>query len=458
MGDNDDYWDEDTWDELLGHIGQQTLVPVVGPGLAVAKVDNAEQTLTTLIGQRLAERFQLTLSPGMTTMGDAVGAFLRQRGRDETMRLYGEIYRFIVKLDPTPGQALRDLAAIADLRLFVSTTPDRLLAKALNDERFQGRQQTRELSFSPSLSTSRQLPNEQALKETDTAILNLFGKAANTPDYAIHDEDKLEWLHALLSDEASDPGWLIRLKRQPMLFIGCEIPDWIGRFLVRMSSNSRLWDDNKQFFFAGCSPSNEPSLASFFETYCRKAQIQQNKMAPTKFVAELRKRWGEQRPPHPYPDPPPPRSAPEIFISYLREDGEAAGRLRDAIDDLGGNVWMDKDRISPGDAWRDETLTAIRRAHLFIPVISANTEREHEGYVHEEWHVAIDRARKILGRHFIVPVVVDEDYEGDPSRFQMIPPGFTDFHFGRAPAGHPDAHLIRMLTHEIRAMRRHPAA
>jgi len=64
MAENDD----DFWDELLGHIGQQKLV------------GNAEQTLTTLIGESLAEMHQLTLSPGMTTMEDAVEAFLRERG------------------------------------------------------------------------------------------------------------------------------------------------------------------------------------------------------------------------------------------------------------------------------------------------------------------------------------------------------------------------------------------
>ena len=33
-----------------------------------------------------------------------------------------------------------------------------------------------------------------------------------------------------------------------MLFVGCEIPDWIGRFLLRMSSNDRLLLERKQFF------------------------------------------------------------------------------------------------------------------------------------------------------------------------------------------------------------------
>jgi len=37
-----------------------------------------------------------------------------------------------------------------------------------------------------------------------------------------------------------------------MLFIGCEIPDWLGRFLLRMSSHpGYLWNAIKQFFFVG---------------------------------------------------------------------------------------------------------------------------------------------------------------------------------------------------------------
>jgi hypothetical protein len=58
--------DDDFWDDLLGHIRDQVLVPVVGPDLTVVKVGDSEQTLTTFIGQRLAEKFHLTVSPGMT--------------------------------------------------------------------------------------------------------------------------------------------------------------------------------------------------------------------------------------------------------------------------------------------------------------------------------------------------------------------------------------------------------
>jgi hypothetical protein len=90
----------------------------------------------------------------MTTMGEAVAAFLRERGHDHLERLYRVINDIMMDLDPAPGDALRNLAAIDDLRLFVNTTPDRLLAEAVNQVRFQGEPKTRELSFSPNKSAA----------------------------------------------------------------------------------------------------------------------------------------------------------------------------------------------------------------------------------------------------------------------------------------------------------------
>jgi hypothetical protein len=450
--------DDDFWDDLLDHIRDRKLVTVVGPDVTMVNVGNAEQTLSSLIGQRLAERFPPTVSPGMT-MSEAVTAFLRDRGREEVeLRLYRVINNIIRELDPVPGDALRDLAAITDLRLFVSTTPDGLLAQAVNEVRSQGR--THELTASSNRPTSEQPSNEPEPAATDTVILSLFGRAASTRQYAIHEEDRLEWLRALVRDEASLPDWLAyQLRSQPMLFVGCEMSDWAGRFLLRMSSNTRLSLGGKQFFVVGSSTS--PSLSNFFATYCGKAQVQQLEMEPAAFVAKLRARWEEEtqtpsRPPakvdisgSPSPD------ASAIFISYMREDVDAAERLCKAIEGLGGNVWLDRSRLSPGDAWEREILTAIRRTvRLFVPIISASTEREGEGYVFREWRAAVERSLSIMGRRFIVPVVVDEDYAGDPNRYRRMPDAFWDCDFGHAPAGDPDERLVAMLRDEIRAMRR----
>lgn len=468
MGVNDLFWED-----LFSHIRQQVLIPVVGPDVTVVNCGNAEQTFTTLIAQRLAERYQLTV-PADATTGDAVAAFLEEHGQDEVERLYRVINDIIIELDPPPGDALRKLAAICDLRLFVSTTPDRLLTKAVNDVRFNGTPRTRELSFSPNQSTSEQSQNAEPAEKTETVILNLFGQAASTPQYAIHDEDRLEWLHALLTDAASLPEWLASpLKHQPMLFIGCEVPDWLGRFLLRMSSQSRLsLERNQQFFFVGNSISREPTLSKFFATYCRKTLVQQLDMEPTEFVSELHARWEKQNAAKPRPANATvgsaaglgiagrlPADAPSIFISYMHEDADAARRLCDAITGLGGDVWFDERQIASGDAWEQEVLTRIRSSvRLFVPVISAHTEAEDEGYVFREWVEAANRSLSIMGRRFIVPVVIDSDYAGDTSRYHRIPEAFGHFDFGSAPGGEPDARLLDVLTTEIRAMRRTNAA
>jgi hypothetical protein len=118
-------------------------------------------------------------------------------------------------------------------------------------------------------------------------------------------------------------------------------------------------------------------------------------------------------------------------------------------------VWFDERRLSPGDAWEREILSSISRSvRLFVPIISANTERADEGYVFREWAEATDRALEIPSRRFIVPVVIDDDYAGDPSHFRQIPDAFRRLQFGRAPGGDPDLDLKAMLIDEIRAMRR----
>ena len=165
---------EDFWEDLLSHIRQRILVPVVGPDLGIVDVGNGEQTFSSLIGQRLAERYDLNVAPGVTTMGRAVASFLRERGRDEVWPLYRVINDVIAKINGSPGDPLRDLAAITDIRLLVSTTPDRLLAQAVNDARYGGRRCAHELSFSPSQSTTEQARNVDPPAEDEAVVLALL--------------------------------------------------------------------------------------------------------------------------------------------------------------------------------------------------------------------------------------------------------------------------------------------
>ena len=100
---------DDFWDDLLAHIRQRVLVPVVGPDVTVVENGNADLTFSTLIGQRLVERWGLSVSPGPTTMDEAVAAFVRERGQDEIERLYRVINDIIVVEHGFIGELIDDI-------------------------------------------------------------------------------------------------------------------------------------------------------------------------------------------------------------------------------------------------------------------------------------------------------------------------------------------------------------
>jgi hypothetical protein len=76
-------------------------------------------------------------------------------------------------------------------------------------------------------------------------------------------------------------------------------------------------------------------------------------------------------------------------------------------------AWFDKSALKAGDPWERQILGAIQKYSLFLPLLSANTEQRYEGYFRREWDEASERARRIGGRKFIFPIVIDHDYKGD---------------------------------------------
>jgi len=448
---------EDFWDDLLGHVRERVLVAFVGPDLVTVTRDGRTTTVSRLLAERLAERYKLQFAwTESSGLHDVVLPLYAAQGRSESERLYRVVNDLLLAANPAPSDALRQLASILDIRLFVTTTFDSLMTRAVDDVRFEGAHGTRELWFAPNQSTVDQQKNARAPGNDDSVVFKLFGQASSMPQYALHDEDVLEWMHALGAETARLPDWLsYQLRESPLLFIGCRVPDWIGRFLVRLASSTRLSLASKQFFIVGSPGARGPGLADFLETYCGATRVQVVDADPATFVRELHERWVARIP------RPELRTAGagfphgSIFISYVREDAAVARDMSDAITALGGDVWLDERRLEPGDRWEEEILDGIRReVRLFIPLISKNTEAREEGYVFREWGEALKRSEAIIRRRFIVPVVIDPDYDGNPGKYRQLQPGLRALQFGHAPDGQPDSNLRTALTEEIRAMRR----
>jgi len=147
-----------------------------------------------------------------------------------------------------------------------------------------------------------------------------------------------------------------------------------------------------------------------------------------------------------------------VFLSYASQDAEAARRICEALRAAGIEVWFDQSELRGGDAWDRQIREQIHDCRLFIPVISANSERRDEGYFRREWTLAADRTRDMAHkRAFLVPVVID----GTPERGASVPEKFHELQWTRLPGGETPPAFVdrvkRLLSPEPSTTARLPA-
>jgi hypothetical protein len=97
-----------------------------------------------------------------------------------------------------------------------------------------------------------------------------------------------------------------------------------------------------------------------------------------------------------------------VFLSYASQDAESARRITEGLRQSGIEVWFDQSELRGGDAWDAKIREQIRDCALFVPLISAHTQRRTEGYFRLEWKLAVDRSHLMASeRAFLLPVVID---------------------------------------------------
>jgi hypothetical protein len=471
------------WDELLAQIEAGQVIPVVGPELLTASVDGREVPLYQLLAERLLAKYgmagRIVVGDGTSAddaavplrpnheLNDAVCALV-QNGRRRVQDLYRPIHDLYKQWSETSAaaatQPLRALASVAGFRVFVSVTPDDLLARAIDAERHGGVAKTEHIVFAPKLASGTLGDLPETPSSGYTAVAYLFGRMSPSPFvFAIHDEDTLEFLHNLQLNASDGMKRLFaQLRQQSLLLIGCNFADWLSRFFIRLSNTQRLADARSKREFV-IEPPGDGSLTLFYERFSPDTWVYAG--TAREFVAELARRWQERHPRSTAraDDASVPIStqarADTFFVSYSRTDLAAARRLFASLQEIGADVaWFDKSELKPGDDWERKIRNAINGCYLFLPLVSANTETREEGFFREEWTLAAERARRIQGRKFIVPVVVDRDYDGNAGRYQLVPDSFQGVHFGHAPDGGMTDDLLQELTQMLRDRRDQRAA
>lgn len=434
------------WDELVQLILEGLVIPIVGEALLVT-ADG--QPLPEQWARRLAEALDLepTALPEPGGLNEVVIAYLRTGGRRN--RLYARLKELLDQAPPAVPAPLAQLAAIRDFKLYVSTTCDGLLVAALNQTRFGGAARTQSLVFS----LHDKVDDLAGEMETLTAplVYQLFGRQSAVGDYAVSDEDKLEFLHRLQTVAYQPRRLFDEFRRHHLLFVGCHFPDWLARFFIRTVTNQRLLGPRDTSGFVADTEAVSNGRLSLF---LRGVQAEIYPPGdPVAFVAELYQRWQAHRPTTVAEPPAASREAmlPDaLFLSYTHEDRDAVLRLKQALDRVGLDVWFDQSALQGGDAWEHQIKTNIRQCSLFVPVISANAVRRVEGYFRREWGWAIERAQAIADPvPFIAPVIVDETPEGA----ELVPELFWRKHSLRAMAGELRRDQAEQLRDQVRQIK-----
>jgi hypothetical protein len=105
----------------------------------------------------------------------------------------------------------------------------------------------------------------------------------------------------------------------------------------------------------------------------------------------------------------PPPGEQKVFISYPSERIDQARRVADALVARQVPVWLDKRELGAGQFFQTRILDGIRRAALFVPVLSTAVRTDANRFFFREWRYAVEHARGFgAEREFIVPCVIDD--------------------------------------------------
>ncbi|HEX5124774.1 MAG TPA: toll/interleukin-1 receptor domain-containing protein [Rhodanobacteraceae bacterium] len=446
-------FDEDAWDDLLNYIEERRVIPIIGPDLLRVQTDSGLRPLYVWLAEKLAARLSVDAAslPQPLSLNDVVCSYLGQRGRRE--EAYTRLRSIMREVDFDPPPALKQLADITDFDLFVTTTFDPLLEKAINAQRYGGQPTAEVVAYAPNRVAD--LPAERGQLQR-TIVYHLLGRLSASPTYVLSDEDLLEFICALQSEHLTPERLFHELEHNHLLLIGSDFSNWLARLFLRMAKRHRLSDPREVTeVLADDHTTKDERLVAFLQQVSVRTRVYGGAEA---FVAELHARWLRRQRPAQANDGaptrflPPAREMPEnaIFISYAREDLASVQRLKAGLDAAGLTTWFDLDRLESGDDYDRKIRANIARCGFFVPVISAATQRRHEAYFRREWNYAVDRVRNMAdGAVFILPVIIDDTAEAEA----LVPEAFRALHMRRLPGGDPPPDLIERLRELLKGRR-----
>jgi hypothetical protein len=449
---------DEFWRRLLDEIHRRQVVPVIGPEIVtIPGADGNPQPLYDYLASALAARLGVTHeSQGAKGIAKGINQIvcehLLQGGAGAS--IYDELRTLVENCPAPPPHALCELASIPDFELFISTTFDPLLVRALEQVRHGFKARRPGTDCDPPLATvvdfhyndPRDLP-----VGSGTRVYYLLGSVQTYPDFAVWEEDYLEFICGLLEHEDDLKNLFRALRHRNLLLLGAPFSDWAVRFFLRIAKGERLTERKNKpqcdYLADRLENLGEPMIF-FFDRVVRCTRIIPG--SPAEFVTELARQWHQRfaddgsNPLEKIPIEIPKDS---VFISYSHDDLGAVCELVRGLRAAQIPVWLDKQRLQVGENYQCQLSHAVKDAcSFFISVISKATEADGGRYVHRERAWAAQRHTD--GYVFYLPVIVDETIS-----VKLEPQVFAEIHHYQLKNGKVSAEFARRCRQLIEEYR-----
>jgi len=456
------------WDQLLRLIEDDKVVPVVGQDLLTIPEVAGQTYLYPYLAAQLAAYLDVAsdnLPPGHE-LGEVASRFID--AGNSRPEVYAALRTVASASEAFPiSEPLRKLAAIRPISLFLSTTFDDTLTRAVDEARFGGAKRTRVLTHAPS--DMQDLPDDPDDVSLPT-VVHLMGKLSAMPTYAVTQDDVIEFLHSLQSDTRRLTRLFDELRGRSLLLLGTRFPGSLTSFLLRMLKTQPLLSDLKSDYVADDTVMGDKSLALFLERASGKKIKIFRAGDSIAFVNQLHAHWMERHPVTTSATLPLVGSneslgnesgvesgseSGAVFLSYASEDATVVDGLRAALAAAGMSVFFDKQQLKAGNSWEDKLRRSIDECSLFVPVISSHTVTgQPDRFFRKEWRLALERAElKSFNPEnaFLLPVVIDDSKIDDPE----LPREFRDVQWKPLPGGSATTEFVDRVR---QLYRKHKAA
>ena len=359
------------WKALILNLSAGNVIPIIGNDLSLLKGENGTPVpLYEVIKNRVVEIKELKDSK--QSIGEIV---LESPKIASTIK---SVYEQIDEENFYSGP-LEKLAEIKDFKFFVSTSFDDLLERAIQKVRQCSKNELKVINYFP-------YGNSPVTDDSKVTVFNVLGNLGDLKHSAIDEEEILEYFFTIMSRENEEHPQVTYFLRQvsdkSLLFIGCDFPDWLMRFVIRILTNRRIKDGKCEDYIVNDLNKEHVKLKNFL-VRCQKDFVVIDEGKPRNaeaFVDLLYRKWTDK-----IKSDKRTRYEGSVFLSYYCEDQKDAGTLKNALETERIDVWFDKDDLHAGEH-EDRIWEAIDKCKIFTPIISEKCLDADESYAKDqEW-------------------------------------------------------------------------